>query len=180
MYVRGGDHGSNRPADAPNPAGFTVQPKVQVWSVATAGSAPKLLGEGDDPAIAPDGTRVAFVRDRRIWIAPIDGSEAAGSGVLRPRQQRVAGVVARRPDARVRLQPRRSQLHRPVHARSADPLSRAVHVARFGAGLVSRWTQDRVPAAARHRRRPAIAARPDQDEVGDPRGPTRSSSERAR
>jgi dipeptidyl aminopeptidase/acylaminoacyl peptidase len=75
VYVRGGDHGSNRPADAPNPAGLTVQPKVQVWSVAAAGSAPRLLGEGDDPAIAPDGTRVAFVRDRRVWIAPIDGSK---------------------------------------------------------------------------------------------------------
>jgi dipeptidyl aminopeptidase/acylaminoacyl peptidase len=74
VYVRGGDHGSNRAADAPNPAGFTVQPKVQVWAVTTAGSTPKLLGDGDDPAIAPDGTRVAFVRDRRIWIAPIDGS----------------------------------------------------------------------------------------------------------
>jgi dipeptidyl aminopeptidase/acylaminoacyl peptidase len=75
VYVRGGDHGSNRPADAPNPAGFTDQPKMQVWSVATAGAAPTLLGDGDDPAIAPDGTRVAFVRDRRLWIAPIDGSK---------------------------------------------------------------------------------------------------------
>jgi dipeptidyl aminopeptidase/acylaminoacyl peptidase len=77
VYVRGGDHGSNRPADAPNPAGLTVQPKVQVWSVTTAGSAPRLLGEGDDPAIAPNGERVAFVRDRRMWIAPIDGSKPA-------------------------------------------------------------------------------------------------------
>jgi dipeptidyl aminopeptidase/acylaminoacyl peptidase len=77
VYVRGGDHGSSRPADAPNPAGFTVQPKVQVWSVATGGAVPKLLGDGDDPAIAPDGTRVAFVRDRRIWLAPIDGSKPA-------------------------------------------------------------------------------------------------------
>src|ERR1700730_6741219 len=74
VYVRGGDHGSNRPADAPNPSGSPVQPKVQVWSVAVAGAAPKLLGDGDGPAIAPDGTRVAFVKDRRIWIVPIDGS----------------------------------------------------------------------------------------------------------
>src|SRR6267142_2166981 len=32
---------------------------------------------GGDPAIAPDSERVAFVRDRRIWIAPIDGSKPA-------------------------------------------------------------------------------------------------------
>ncbi len=75
VYVRGGDHGSNRPADAPNPSGSPVQPKVQVWSVAVTGAAPKLLGEGDDPIVAPDAKRVAFVRDRRIWIAPIDGSK---------------------------------------------------------------------------------------------------------
>jgi dipeptidyl aminopeptidase/acylaminoacyl peptidase len=77
VYVRGGDHGSNRRADAPDPSGSPVQPKVQIWSVAVTGSAPTLLGEGDDPAIAPDGTRVAFVRDRRVWIAPIDGSKPA-------------------------------------------------------------------------------------------------------
>jgi dipeptidyl aminopeptidase/acylaminoacyl peptidase len=77
VYVRGGDHGSNRPADPPNPSGSPVQPKVQVWAIAVAGGAPKLLGEGDTPAIAPDSTRVAFVRDRRIWLAPIDGSKQA-------------------------------------------------------------------------------------------------------
>jgi dipeptidyl aminopeptidase/acylaminoacyl peptidase len=77
VYVRGGDHGSNRRGDAPNPSGSPIQPKVQIWSVAVAGAAPRLLGEGDDPAIAPDGTQVAFVRDRRVWIVPIDGSKPA-------------------------------------------------------------------------------------------------------
>jgi len=77
VYVRGGDHGSNRPADPPNPSDSPVQPKVQVWAIAVAGGKPQLLGEGDAPAIAPDGTRVALVRDRRIWFAPLDGSKAA-------------------------------------------------------------------------------------------------------
>src|SRR5262249_37447438 len=31
--------------------------------------------EGDDPAIAPNSDRVAFVKEKRIWIAPIDGSK---------------------------------------------------------------------------------------------------------
>ena len=48
---------------------------MQVWSVAVAGGPPKLLGEGDDPVIAPDSKRVAFVKDRRIWFVPIDGSK---------------------------------------------------------------------------------------------------------
>src|SRR5262249_35103558 len=43
VYVRGGDHGSNQSADvAPNPAESPIQPRVQIWSVPTAGGAPKL------------------------------------------------------------------------------------------------------------------------------------------
>src|SRR5262249_42135950 len=81
VYVRGGDHGANWPADGnvqPNPTSVPVAARMQVFSIATAGDAsPKLLGEGDEPAIAPTGDRVAFVHDRRIWIAPLDGSRPA-------------------------------------------------------------------------------------------------------
>jgi dipeptidyl aminopeptidase/acylaminoacyl peptidase len=81
VYVRGGDHGSNWDAEGnlqPNPSSSAVQPRMQVWSIATSGgAAPKLAGEGDTPAISPAGDRVAFVRDRRIWIAPLDGSKPA-------------------------------------------------------------------------------------------------------
>src|SRR5215831_17002073 len=78
VYVRGGDHGGSRPADPPNPNAEPVAPKMQVWAVAAAGgSEPKLLADGDAPAISPDSTRVAFTRDRKIYVVPIDGSKAA-------------------------------------------------------------------------------------------------------
>src|SRR6516165_9175075 len=77
VYVRGGDHGSTRPGDAPNPDASPVAPKMQVWAVATAGGPPKLLGDGDSPAISPDGTRVAFTQERKIFVAPVDGSKKA-------------------------------------------------------------------------------------------------------
>lgn len=81
VYVRGGDHGSNFPAEgnlAPNPDSSPVQPRVQIWAVPVGGAgAPTLLAEGDDPAISPTGDRVAFVRDRRIWVVPVDGSKPA-------------------------------------------------------------------------------------------------------
>src|SRR5215475_5878041 len=77
VYVRGGDHGSTRPGDAPNPAASPVAPKMQVWAVATAGGPPKLIGDGDAPAISPDGTRVAFTQERKILLAPVDGSKKA-------------------------------------------------------------------------------------------------------
>jgi dipeptidyl aminopeptidase/acylaminoacyl peptidase len=77
VYVRGGDHGSNRPDDAPpDPSGSSIQPRVEVWSVPLAGGLPRLIGEGDDPVLSPDGSRVAFVKEHRIWIAPIEGSES--------------------------------------------------------------------------------------------------------
>src|SRR5437762_6391763 len=74
VYVRGGDHGSNQSADvAPNPAQSPIQPRVQIWSASSAGGSPKLISDGDNPAIDPRTDVIAFVRDRRIWFAPIDG-----------------------------------------------------------------------------------------------------------
>jgi len=81
VYVRGGDHGANWTAEGnlqPNPTSVPVAARMQVFAIAASGDgAPRLLGEGDEPAIAPGGDRVAFVRERRIWIAPLDGSKAA-------------------------------------------------------------------------------------------------------
>jgi dipeptidyl aminopeptidase/acylaminoacyl peptidase len=78
VYVRGGDHGSNRGSETPpNPAELPIQPKIQIWSAPATGGSPKLLADGDEPAIAPDSERVAFVRNRQIWTVPIDGSKQA-------------------------------------------------------------------------------------------------------
>jgi dipeptidyl aminopeptidase/acylaminoacyl peptidase len=78
VYVRGGDHGANWPAEGnlvPDPASSPVQPKVQIWAVSTSGGTPKLIADGDEPVIAPTGNRVAFTKDRRIWVATLDGSK---------------------------------------------------------------------------------------------------------
>ena len=78
VYVRGGDHGAIRGGDTPpNPAELPVQPRVQIWSVPVGGGQPKLVAEGDNPVVAPDSERVAFIRNRQIWVAPIDGSRQA-------------------------------------------------------------------------------------------------------
>ncbi len=78
VYVRGGDHDANWPDPLqPNPASYTTQPDMQVWSASTGGGAPKLLGAGDAPAISPDGTRVAFTSGGTVMIAPIDGGAPA-------------------------------------------------------------------------------------------------------
>ncbi|HTI36555.1 MAG TPA: prolyl oligopeptidase family serine peptidase [Vicinamibacterales bacterium] len=79
VYVRGGAHGSNWPAEGnlmPDPTSSPVQGKMQVWAVpAAGGSAPKLIAEGDEPAVTTKTSRVAFTHDGKLWIAPLDGSK---------------------------------------------------------------------------------------------------------
>ncbi len=79
VWTRGGDHGSNWPADGnlvPDPASSPVQPTLEIWAAPIDG-APKLLAEGDMPAASPRGDVVAFERGREIWSVPIDGSRPA-------------------------------------------------------------------------------------------------------
>lgn len=79
VYVRGGDHSSSWDDEiVVNATSLPDPPKLQIWSVPFAGGEAKLLAEGGDyPAIAPDSRRVAFQKDRQIWIVPVDGSTAA-------------------------------------------------------------------------------------------------------
>ena len=78
VYIRGGDFGSNWDDAQPvNPTFSPVPPKVQIWSLPFAGGEPKLLGEGEEPAISPKSDVVAFVKGGQIYTAPIDGSAAA-------------------------------------------------------------------------------------------------------
>ena len=116
VYVRGGDHGSNRQARRRRirPAarfsrrcrsGRSRWPAARRDSSATATS----------PAIAPDSERVAFVTEPADLGRADRRLEAGAAGVLRARHERIARVVARRADARVRVEPGRSQLHRVVH-----------------------------------------------------------------
>jgi dipeptidyl aminopeptidase/acylaminoacyl peptidase len=78
VYVRGGDHDANWTVPLqPGPASMPAQPQVQVWSVSTSGGGTALLGDGDAPAISPDGKRVVFTNGGAVMVAPIDGSVAA-------------------------------------------------------------------------------------------------------
>jgi dipeptidyl aminopeptidase/acylaminoacyl peptidase len=78
VYVRGGDHDANWPAEgnlAPDPAASPNEPKVAIWAVPFAGGAPRLIAEGDAPAVSKQG-RVAFVRDGQVWLAALAGPPA--------------------------------------------------------------------------------------------------------
>ncbi|MGE5142964.1 MAG: TolB family protein, partial [Acidobacteriota bacterium] len=66
VYVRGGDHDANWPAEgglAPDPASNPGQPKMGIWAIELTGGAPRFLAEGDQPVISPRNDRIAFVKD---------------------------------------------------------------------------------------------------------------------
>ncbi|MEO7043543.1 MAG: prolyl oligopeptidase family serine peptidase [Gemmatimonadaceae bacterium] len=83
IYVRGGDHDANWPAEAglqPDPDHSPEKPKLEILSLVADGAStqkPKLLAEGDAPVISPRGDRVAFVKDKAIWVVPLNGNAAA-------------------------------------------------------------------------------------------------------
>jgi dipeptidyl aminopeptidase/acylaminoacyl peptidase len=75
LWVRGGDHDANWPAEgglAPNPAASAEQPVVAIWTADLAGGPAIKVADGDDPTLSSKGT-LAFVKDRQIWTAPLDG-----------------------------------------------------------------------------------------------------------
>ena len=77
VFVRGGDHGSNWDGHAPvNVQSLPEQPKVRIISVSIATGEEKVLGDGEDPVIGPNGL-VAFTKGGQIHTVPADGSSPA-------------------------------------------------------------------------------------------------------
>jgi dipeptidyl aminopeptidase/acylaminoacyl peptidase len=76
LYVRGGDHDANWPAEgnlAPDPTSSPEQPATTIWSVSLAGGAPpQKIAEGDTPAISSRG-QLAYTKDDHVWTTALDG-----------------------------------------------------------------------------------------------------------
>lgn len=60
-----------------NPSLNVHQPAPHVWSIDTATGTQTDLGDGYAPALASDGSRVAFLRAGGVWSAPANGSAPA-------------------------------------------------------------------------------------------------------
>ena len=78
VWVRGGDHDANWPANGglePNPSADPIEPKVTIWTALLAGGAPVKLTEGDEPTLSAAGV-LAFIKDHQAWSIPLDGKSA--------------------------------------------------------------------------------------------------------
>jgi dipeptidyl aminopeptidase/acylaminoacyl peptidase len=69
--------GANRAGEYPNPALDPKGTEQDILIAALAGGAPRRIGEGDSPAVAPAGGRVAWIHKGQLWLAPADGSASA-------------------------------------------------------------------------------------------------------
>ncbi len=76
IFVRGGDFEMHR--DNPNPASLPQGVEQAIWIVPLAGGAPRKIAEGNNPAVSPQGDRLAFLRKNQIWsVALEDGAKPA-------------------------------------------------------------------------------------------------------
>src|SRR5580693_1963801 len=60
LFVRGGDFETHR--DNPNPASLPQGVEQDIWTIPLAGGAPRMIAEGNEPAISPKGERIVFLR----------------------------------------------------------------------------------------------------------------------
>jgi len=74
VYVRGG--GANGRGEVPNPHSLAEGVEQAIWIVPVAGGAPRRLAEGQGPAVAPKGDRLAFLRRGQVWSVSITDSAA--------------------------------------------------------------------------------------------------------
>ncbi len=77
VYVRGGDHDANWPADgnlAPDPALSTQKPQVTLWAASLAGGEPVKIADGDSPAISSRG-QLAYLKDDQVWVTSLDDAK---------------------------------------------------------------------------------------------------------
>jgi len=75
VYVRGGDHDANWPAEgnlAPDPTSSPEQPLTTIWTVPLTGGEPRKVAEGDTPAISSRG-QLAYTKDAQVWTAALEG-----------------------------------------------------------------------------------------------------------
>jgi dipeptidyl aminopeptidase/acylaminoacyl peptidase len=74
VFARGGEG-----ERTPNPESLVKPPKRQVFAAAADGTGePRALGEGGaELQLSPDGSRVAWVAKKQLWIVPVDGSAPA-------------------------------------------------------------------------------------------------------
>jgi dipeptidyl aminopeptidase/acylaminoacyl peptidase len=84
VFVRGsGAQGEGHPV--PNPAWFTKGAQQQIFMVSANGTEPRLLAEGNDPAVSPDGKLLAYVLKGQVWTLKLGEAGAKPEQLVQTR-----------------------------------------------------------------------------------------------
>jgi dipeptidyl aminopeptidase/acylaminoacyl peptidase len=77
IFVRGGDHDANWPAEgnlSPDPNSSPEQPVTAIWALPAGGGAPVKIDDGDAPVISARG-QIAYIKDEHVWASSLDGAK---------------------------------------------------------------------------------------------------------
>jgi len=84
IYVRGDAvQGDTHPV--PNPAWFPKGAQQEIWEISADGGQPKLLAEGHEPAVSPDGKLLAYILRGQVWMLTLDNTAASRRQLLQTR-----------------------------------------------------------------------------------------------
>ncbi len=70
VFVLGGDFDMFR--DNPNPASLPQGVEQNIWIVAVSSGAARQIAEGNQPAVSPQGDRLAFIRKGEVWTVGLE------------------------------------------------------------------------------------------------------------
>jgi len=77
IFVRGGDHDANWPAEgnlSPDPNSSPEQPVTAIWVLPAGGGAPLKIDDGDAPVISARG-QIAYIKDEHVWTSSLEGAK---------------------------------------------------------------------------------------------------------
>ena len=77
VFVRGGDHDANWPAEgnlSPDPSSSPEQQVTAIWALPANGGAAVKIDDGDAPVISARG-QIAYLKDDHVWVASLDGGK---------------------------------------------------------------------------------------------------------
>jgi dipeptidyl aminopeptidase/acylaminoacyl peptidase len=84
LYTRGGAaQGEGHPV--PNPAWVPGGVVQQIWFVSIDSGEPRLIGEGNEPTVSPNGRWLAYRVKGQLWAVPLDQPSAKPEQVLQTR-----------------------------------------------------------------------------------------------